>query len=164
MFKLLKIKFRDDIKIERFCELAVPLYREYYIPLIGEIGAGELLNFLKPEIIKKEIKNNLYEYYLIEYDNKYTGVLILQIQEEILHISKIFILKRYRKKGIFRQIIEKLKSTLKERNLKKLKICIERNSKKLPYIISKFDFKKEKQIARYLGNKIYLYEDIYIYY
>ena len=161
MFKLIKIKQRDDIKIERFCELAKPLYIEYYTPLIAGVGVAELLNFLKIKIIKQEIKNNIYEYFLIEFEDRYAGILVLQAQENVLHISKIFILKRYRKKGIFKNTIEELIKMLDKKGLSELKICVAKDDRKLPVIVSKLNFKKQKQIARYFGNNIYLYEDIY---
>lgn len=159
--KLLKIKYRDEISIERFIAMAEPLYREYYAQFVDYDDAKRVIMLFEPEVVKKEIKEKRYSYYIIQKDFINVGILALENQGEILRIANISILKKYRKKGYAKEAIEKLCDFAREEGYKKLKICIEISNKKLPVIFQKLGFSKIKKIARYTGLSQFIYEDLY---
>jgi len=160
--KLIKIKPSDSYKIERFCELSTVLFKEYYSSLIPSDALFNILLFLDEETIKKEIKQKIWQYYLIEYNEKYIGVLILEKEQEFLRISNIFILKKLRKKGIGRNILKQLIEIAKEKNINKLKIGINKNDKRASHIFSKLGFNCTNLVARFIANGTYAHENIFI--
>jgi len=162
MLDLIKIKYRDDVKIFKFCELAKILYKEFYSSLISEKETKNLIYFLQEKIIKNEIKENQYEYYLISTPSEYIGIIeAVKCNDDIINIYKIFILKQYENKKTYNELINKIIIFFKKQNFKQIKTFIPKNNI-LNNIFQNNNFKHIQEAARYLGNDVYIYENIYI--
>ena len=162
MLELRLVEYKDNINIDNFCTLARDLYREYYYPVISN-NTNKLLFFLNKTTIENEIKEQISQYYLIKYNNKDAGVLALQkYNSNTLHIAGIFLRKNYRKKGLGKKIIALLQIKAKTENYSYLRITPVIENKKLKIIFEKLGFEVQKEIARYFGDNIYVFENVMI--
>ena len=143
---LIEIKHSDKSKIEDFIRINSLFLREYYTPLMpeGDISSLEQFNSLKT--ISQEIKDGSYNYYSIYFQNENIGNVVLKEMQDFIDICEIFILKKYRKQCF---------------SYKALKIAIGEVNKKLSKIAEKWGFTKSDFAARYIGDDIYLYENLY---
>ena len=83
-------------------------------------------------------------------------------QEDMLFISKIFILQQYRKQGIGKEIITLAKKNAIDLGLKKLKVSISQDDKINQNIAEKLNFKFHKELGRFIGNNVVIFENCYL--
>lgn len=140
MLKINKVKPRDTIAIERLGKILRPLIIEYYSKYIIEQGVEELIKFSTDELLQKEIKSKRYCYYLIEQDEKNIGFIEMHRQEDMLHISRFYLLRRYRKKGIGTATLELIKQLARKETYQSLKICVHEENKRLTKTVKKWGF------------------------
>ena len=158
-----KIKYNDREKINNFIKFSTLFFREYYSPIMPDNDISVLENFNKEEIISKEIKEKRYFDYLINYNNQNIGSVSFENTENTLNILQIYLLKKYRKQKLSHEIIKEIKEYAKNKNIKQIKINISETNKKVPKIFEKLGFSKHDFISRYIGDGIYLYENIYLF-
>ncbi len=164
MLELFKIRARDDISQTRLKELAAPLLDEFFTPLIPRKNIDAMIRFLDEEVIAKEIKDKRYEYYFISFESKYIGFIEMKKRVDVLNISRFFLKKEFRQKGFGKRIIEELvKPEAQRQNLKKIRICIDNDALLTIKIFEKLGFRPIREIARYIGDKKFIYEHIYFY-
>lgn len=162
MKKLYQPYYTDKLTIEECCKLLKEHYIEYYTPIIKDIGVQKLSFFLNYDVISSEIKKKTYQYYVIYDNNNEIGVLKTKTSKDYLQISEIFIQKEFRQKGFLKFVLKELVKNAHKKNIKKIKICPEENNQLLKTIFEKLNFKKEENIALYIGDDIYIYQTKYI--
>ena len=74
------------------------------------------------------INKNNYLYYLIKTDNNVVGYTGLHEEEGKLFLSKLYILKEYRGKGISSKTFEFIENLAKEKNLKSIWLTVNKNN------------------------------------
>jgi len=157
---LIEIKHNNKDKIEEYIKLNSLFIREYYLPVIKENDIPTFEIFNNIQTIANEIKEKSHRYYLINFNNEIAGALLLE-NGNIPCIYQIFILKKYRKQKLSYKIINELEEILKKENINQIKLSLLESKNKLAKIVDKWGFKKTETSARYIGNNIYLYENIY---
>ena len=155
------IKHNNKDKIEEFIDKTSIFLREFYTQIVPDNNISLLEMYNNPKTISDEIKNKQYQYFLISYENTNIGNAVVQQDGNLLNIAQIFILKKYRKKKLSYKIIKELRCLASNQSLEGLKIAIFISNIKLKKIVEKWGFKKADSIARYIGDGMYLYEDIY---
>jgi len=158
---LIEIRYNDKDKIREFIKFSSLFFREYYSFVMPDNDVSILEHFNKEDIVSKEIKEGRYFNYLIKYKDNIIGSISFEISNNTLNILQIYILKKYRKQKLSRCIFKELKEIILNKNIKQLKINILESNKKLPKIFEKLDFIQSDFIARYIGDGIYLYENVY---
>ncbi|WNY27406.1 GNAT family N-acetyltransferase [Methanolapillus ohkumae] len=82
-------------------KLAQEIWKEHYTPIIGEKQVDYMLNrFQSPEKIYSDISDNGFVYYAACDGPKFVGYLGLRPDEKGIFISKLYVKKEMRKKGI----------------------------------------------------------------
>ena len=121
-------KAENEIDVEKISELAKEIWTEYYTSLIGPTQTAYMISkFQSADRIREDIKKRGYSYFAV-YENgdkttgssadirnrgndfdgigpKPVGYFALQPDEKGVFISKIYILKEYRRRGIAGEII-----------------------------------------------------------
>ncbi len=99
MIEIKKVKNLSEIKV--IAQLAKEILHEVYDPIISVDHTRYFINeFQSEEAIKEQIDNKDYHYYLLKYDNVSSGYLGLQKKEDLIILSKLYLLKNYRGKNI----------------------------------------------------------------
>ena len=82
--------------------LAQTIWREHYTPIIGSNQVEYMLaNFQSVAVMQEQIYNG-YNYYLMIYRSEPVGYLSIRKDADALFLSKIYVLKEFRGKGIAR--------------------------------------------------------------
>ena len=96
--------------IELLYPLVETVWREVFPPVIGEAQTEYMLkNYQSKKNIRREITDGT-QYYFIEKDGKTVGYIAFNIREDYLFISKIYLLKSERGKGISSEIFDWLEN------------------------------------------------------
>jgi len=100
-------KLETDMELIDVSELAKEIWTEHYTPLIGSAQTEYMIsNFQSADRIKKDIAEKGYSYFAVYDEKTPVGYFALQPDEKGVFISKIYVLKEYRRKGIANKIIQ----------------------------------------------------------
>jgi GNAT superfamily N-acetyltransferase len=103
MFILVETK--ENIK--KIAKMSKTIWHEAYQAILDESQIDYMLDkYLSKEAIKDQI-NAGYQYFIIK-DDKPCGFASIRVDDKVF-LSKIYVLKDYRKKGLLRAFIDKLK-------------------------------------------------------
>ena len=153
---MLEIVKHNKSYIEHCSKFSDLFTKEYYFNLLSDKKILELCKFNTPELISRDIKEKTRIYHIIKYENEIIGYVLTEKKDEMLNISQIFVLKRYRKQGLFKKIIEEIKDIAND--LKDINIYIAQDKKAIQKIFEMQGFKKTQEIAQYIGDDVYIFE------
>ncbi|MBF2014149.1 MAG: GNAT family N-acetyltransferase [Rivularia sp. T60_A2020_040] len=108
---MIEFKIVDNINaIAKVVKLAKDIWNEHYIPVIGSNQVLYMLEkFQSEDAIAQQIAQE-YKYYMIFYNQVETGYFSVQDRGDRLFLSKLYVLKSFRGKGIGKQAIKFIKS------------------------------------------------------
>ena len=125
--KINNVTSDQDIKL--VATLAQSIWNEYYLELLGEKQIQYMLETLQSfDAIKKTIEEDGMRYRIIEVDKAYAGYFAIKEEGDALLISKFYILKEYRYKGIFRKSLKILELEVYKDRLKSLKLFVNKQN------------------------------------
>lgn len=150
------IKHNNKKYVEDCSKFSDLFIKEYYLNLLTYEKIAELCKFNTPELISRNIKDKTCIYHIIKYENEIIGYVLLEKKDETLNISEIFILKRYRKQGLFKKIIDEIKNIAN--GLKNISIRIAQDKKAVQKIFETQGFEETQETAQYIGDDIYIFE------
>jgi ribosomal protein S18 acetylase RimI-like enzyme len=94
-------------QIAKTAELADLTWTEHYTPIIGADKTAYMIRELQSsEVIRDQIENMGYLYYLIMVGESICGYLALVKTDDLIYLSKIYVEKSFRGLGIARKAIE----------------------------------------------------------
>jgi ribosomal protein S18 acetylase RimI-like enzyme len=97
--------------IAQVSKLAKNIWREHYLPIIGKEQVSYMLEkFQSENAIQQQIDQG-YKYYIITVDKVEAGYFSVKDKAEKLFLSKLYVIKSFRGKGIGKQGIKFIKST-----------------------------------------------------
>lgn len=105
-FKIKNLK--TDEELNDVAALAEEVWTEHYTPLIGAAQTEYMIRvFQSPEKIKNDIREKNYKYFAVFPDGceEQAAYLALQPDEKGVFISKIYVKKEYRRRGIAKMLI-----------------------------------------------------------
>ena len=118
---ILPVTADEDIK--SVAALANEIWHEHYVPIIGEAQVNYMVEkFQSFPAICNQIQNDAYEYFKILSDEILAGYIGVQVLEDSLFLSKLYIKKDCRGQGLSRHAIEFLKGICKERGLHRIRL------------------------------------------
>jgi len=139
-------------KFKILADLADTIWREHYTPIIGSGQVEYMLNKYQSEnAIRQQIKNGA-KYYLILKQGKPVGYFSFNIQESVLFLSKFYILKSERGKGIGRAALLFIETQTRAQDLNKIKLTVNKNNSKSIKAYEKMGFENVDSIVQDIGN------------
>ena len=109
--KLTKHTGNLEAKTPAIAALADTIWREHYTPIIGAAQVEYMLvKFQSAEQIRIDIKRNDYIYFTAEYikSGEMIGYCAVQPKEDYLSLSKIYVRKDYRGRGVARSFVNEV--------------------------------------------------------
>ena len=108
--------------------VAEEIWREHYIPIIGEKQVEYMLEkFLSAEALVEQI-NSGYEYFLLSYDYTFAGFAGIKEEDGRLFLSKLYVDKDFRGIGIASYMFQKFVEICKMRDLHKIWLTCNRHN------------------------------------
>ena len=132
--------------------VAEEIWREHYIPIIGEDQVEYMLEkFLSTDALVEQI-NSGYEYFLMSYDYTFAGFAAIKEENGELFLSKLYVDKDFRQKGIGSYMFQKFIEICKLRELKKIWLTCNRNNTNSLEVYKKLGFTIVREEVADIGN------------
>ena len=147
--KIRKVESEQDIAI--VADLADEIWREHYIPIIGQAQVDYMLDrFQSAKAIEQQIKEGAY-YYLTVYQDIPIGYLSYYLKKDSLFLSKIYVKSSARGKGFGRTAMSFLVDEAQRNNLKSISLTVNKNNSRSIEAYKKMGFKIVKPLVMDIG-------------
>lgn len=120
-----KITAIQNKDINKIVELAKPIWREHYSPIIGDEQVNYMLEkFQSHEAIKSQLADG-YLYYQVVVQTELLGYFSIQLREkESLFISKFYLSKQSRGKGLGKQMLNFIENLAETNQCKTIDLTV----------------------------------------
>ena len=160
---MISLDIVQNNEIEDLSILATKIVREHYDPIIGKAQNDYMLNkFQSIEGLKKQIKEG-YKFYWINLDGKNVGFFSFKEREGKLYISKLYIDKEYRGRGLSKSVMAFLKVVAKENNLPGLFLNVNKRNFDTIEIYKRLGFKLLREECNPIGEGFFMDDYVYEY-
>ena len=132
--------------------LADVIWKEHYIPMLGKPQIEYMLDkFQTAEAIKRQVEDGML-YFLLYFDVLEVGYFAIKPEKEALFLSKIYILKSHRNKGVAKKAMEFIVNYAKEQQLQNIRLTVNINNIHAIEAYKKLGFEITKPLVADIGN------------
>ena len=150
MAKFIKVK-KEDIK--ELASLASAIWHEYWPVLLTPEQIDYMVeNFQSENAINNQYDNENYTYYFIRENNKNIGYFGVSAKQDYLFLSKLYISKDYRAKGLGTMAFEKIKEITQNQNYKKIQLTVNKHNENTIKAYLKWGFKIIDSVVTDIGS------------
>lgn len=143
---LIEVKEND---IKTLAELTNEIWHEYWPCILSAEQIDYMVEkFQSENAIINQMKNENYKYYFINYENKNVGYVGVSPHSDYLFLSKLYIKKDFRHKGIGKVVFEKIKDF----GFDKIQLTVNKYNKNTIDAYLKYGFKIIDSIVSDIGN------------
>jgi len=112
-------------QIKQVAALARQIWTEHFTPIIGPAQVAYMLREIQSETaITDQIHSKGFYYYLLNDNDQIAGYCGIAFKDDALFLSKLYILKAFRDKGIARKTIDRLRTIATKKNLEKIVLTV----------------------------------------
>jgi ribosomal protein S18 acetylase RimI-like enzyme len=124
------IEVRSEAQIADVAHLAREIWCEHYVPIIGQEQVDYMLGKFQSERAITDQIVDAYEYYIVVQDEKSVGYMAVvpKMSEASLMLSKIYVKKSARGRGLGQKMLEFMESLCRQRNIKKMWLTVNKNN------------------------------------
>lgn len=158
-----KVKENDMTKL---AALASKIWHEYWTEILTESQIEYMLeNFQSVNAIEKQIAEEHYNYYFISNDNdENIGYFGISNKENYMFLSKLYLLKEYRRKGIGKAAFEKIKQLAAKENLTTIRLTVNKYNTNTINAYKKWGFEITDSVITDIGSGFVMDDYIMEYY
>src|SRR5688572_462087 len=122
------IPARSDQQLALIAELAHEIWYEYYVPLIGREQVDYMVSKFQSRTAMAQQVREGYEYFLTRLETRNIGYCAVQVQEQSLFLSKLYLLRDARGAGTGRLCMEFIEQLARRRGLKLLRLTVNKGN------------------------------------
>lgn len=123
-----EVKPQDISTLRDLENLATEIWREHYTSIIGIDQVNYMLKkFQSVDAMTEQIQSG-YSYYTVFLSNELVGYFSVQPREDILFLSKAYLVESARGKGIFSKMLEKITLIAEEHDLSKIELTVNKEN------------------------------------
>jgi RimJ/RimL family protein N-acetyltransferase len=142
----------DDAAIRTVASLAEIIWKEHYTPIIGTAQVDYMLkHFQSAGAITHQINHEGYRYYLIEESGCAVGYLGVQQRQNVLFLSKLYLLCSHRGKGYGREAVTFLESLARSLRCKRLELTVNKHNRDSIAFYEATGFEKGEAVEMDIG-------------
>ena len=143
---LIEVKEND---IKTLAELTNEIWHEYWPCILSAEQIDYMVEkFQSENAIINQMKNENYKYYFINSDNQNVGYVGISPHSDYLFLSKLYIKKEFRHKGIGKAVFEKIKDF----GFDKIQLTVNKYNKNTIDAYLKYGFKIIDSVVSDIGN------------
>ncbi len=147
------IKFEEVKDIKEFAKLASLIWHEYWTVILSPEQIDYMVEkFQSESAVKEQIKNEHYTYFYIIVDDEKAGYIGLSRKEDYLFLSKLYIKKEFRHKGLGTQSFEFIKDYAKSNNYKRIILTVNKYNTNTINAYKKWNFDTIDSVVTDIGN------------
>lgn len=139
--------------IKELSNLASEIWHEYWVCILSIEQINYMVEkFQSKKAIKNQIKNENYTYFFIKQNDKNIGYIGLSKKEDYLFLSKFYVQKDFRNKGIGTQVFEFIKEFTQQNHYKKIQLTVNKNNTNTINAYKKWGFEIVNSVVSPIGN------------
>lgn len=132
-------------QIRHLADLASAIWNEHFPPIIGQDQVDYMVcRFQSESAITRQIRSEGYRYYFIPYDGKSVGYFAIRPEPDALFLSKIYILREFRGRGLARAAFAYIESQCRFMDLPRIRLTVNRGNTHAMEIYRKIGFSIER--------------------
>ena len=147
------IKVHSKQQIADVVTLAQEIWQEHYLPIVGKAQIDYMLEKFQSKRAIDEQLSDGYEYYSLTYDKRNTGYMavISNVSESSLMISKIYVRKSDRGRGLGKQMLKFVEELCPKRRIKKIWLTVNKHNRHSIEWYSQMGFTNNGPIVQDIG-------------
>ena len=144
-----QVKSNNDICLVEM--LAKKIWREHYPPIIGKEQVSYMLGkYQTTPAIKKQIENGM-RYHLVFEEDHPVGYFSYHYENQALFLSKIYVAKEVRGRGIGRQAFEYILDQAKTQSVKVIRLTVNKFNTETINAYKKLGFETTDSVVKDIG-------------
>ncbi len=148
--RILMVRSISDI--QKVAELADEIWREHYTPIIGKAQVDYMLeHFQSAQAIKDQMEEGAM-YYLLFHKSAPAGYFSFYLREPELFLSKIYLRKTLRGKGLGGKMMRFIENEAINKGLHRISLTVNKNNTKSITAYARLGFIKIKPLVMDIGN------------
>lgn len=154
----------SDNELLNLSVLAKKIWLEYFCDIIGKSQTEYMIDkFQSYTAMKNQIENG-YKYYFIINQNEILGYFGIQMQQDKLFLSKLYLEKQNRGKGYGKFALNEIVKIAKEKGLKEVYLTVNKHNLSTIAMYEKFGFIQTESVKTNINNGFFMDDFIYNYY
>lgn len=137
---------------KRITALAKLIWTEHYTSIIGEQQVAYMLDKFQSLPAIEEQVNQGNSYYLILHQERDAGYFSYNIKNGLLFLSKLYVLKEFRGKGLAKMALKFMEEQAKEFSCNKISLTVNKYNTNSIKAYEKMGFKNKEAIVQDIGN------------
>jgi len=139
--------------INELAKLAYEIWHEYWPIILSAKQIDYMVEKIQSEhAIINQINNDNYVYFYILSDKEKSGYIGVSRKKDYLFLSKMYIKKAFRHKGIGSKAFDFIKEYAKKNNYKKIRLTVNKYNKNTINAYNKWGFKTINSVVTDIGN------------
>jgi len=143
---------RSKEHFNTIAKLANIVWHEHYIPIIGKAQVDYMVTKFQTSGAMQQQEKEAYEYFIIKYEKNDVGYLSVKKNNDDLFLSKIYLLKEFRRKGIGKDTFKFIEEKAKNYQCKSISLTVNKNNVNTIKTYEKIGFKNVEAIVMDIGN------------
>ena len=153
----------DSGAIARMSDLASGIVREHYDPIVGEVQNTYMINmFQSPHAISEQLEHGYQYYFVTDNEGKDAGFLAFYPKEDEMYISKFYLKKDMRGKGISKDMLKFVIQKTREIGFSSISLNVNKRNDAV-YVYEKLGFKRVRKEEIDIGNGYIMDDFVYRY-
>ena len=150
-----RLLLSDEEKIREMSDMATEIVREHFDPLIGKAQNDYMIaRFQTPAAIRDQLEHG-YRYYFVKEDGRNLGFLAFYPKDHCMYLSKFYLYKEERGKGISREMLGFVIQKTQEAGLSSIELNVNRHNSAI-YAYEKLGFKIIREEKNDIGQGFYM--------
>lgn len=146
------IEFIEVENLKELAGIASEIWHEYWINILSPAQIDYMVEeFQSERAISTQIANENYTYYFILVESAIAGYIGLRKKEDYLFLSKLYIKKSFRHKGIGTEAFEFIKTLAEALNYTKIILTVNKNNLNTINAYNKWGFKTINSVVTDIG-------------
>lgn len=154
---MLQNKLAENIlDFNTIADLATDIWTEHYTKIIGTAQVEYMLEkFQSAAAIANQVEEG-YQYYQVNFKDIPVGYFSFIKKEDTLFLSKIYVLKNYRGKGVGKFMLQFVLQKAQELNLNSITLTVNKDNKNSIEAYEKMGFKSKGALVADIGNGFFM--------
>lgn len=147
------IKYEKAVNIDKLVTLSSLIWHEYWKEYLSDEQIEYMVEkFQSREAIENQIKNENYTYYYIYYNRDMVGYIGLANKDDYLFLSKFYLKKELRHKGIGTRTFEFIKDCARIQKYNRIILTVNKGNEKSINAYNKWGFTTIDSVVTDIGN------------
>lgn len=146
------IKYEKVVNINKLVALSSLIWHEYWKDFLSDAQINYMVDkFQSEHAFKHQMEFEHYTYYYIYYNRELIGYIGLALREDSLFLSKFYIKKEYRHKGIGTKTFEFIKDAARQQRKNKITLTVNKNNTNSINAYKKWGFEITDSVVTDIG-------------